>query len=215
MWSIVRVYTLPNKSLIDYFKTIPVIQRMYHVTDLEGICDHERKHVFADVPTPYTYMRHGLPKDGLLALEPDVETGFFGRTNKISHREPVTHDFGAIKELPADLCLNTSHYNLFYYLKQINEQTQVPVMYYQSATSGGSPDNEVAIVFDGDLFVYQYDSESQKPVQVIKNHNIEIQTSVLQKGLEHLGLSLPTHYFVLHTSTFDWHRYDIFSRWLY
>ncbi len=214
MWSIERVYTLPKKSIIDYFKTTRIIQSMYHVTDLEGMDDHERTHVFSAVPTPYSYLRHGMLNGGLLALVPDVENGFFGRSHKITPRAPITDDFGAIAALPDFLRLNTSHYNLFYYLQQINEQTGVPVMYYQSATSGGPPDNEVAVIFDGDMFVYQYDTKTQKHVQVIKNHNIEIKIAVLQAGLQHLGLSLPTHYFVLHTHTFNWNRYMIFSQWL-
>jgi hypothetical protein len=36
-WDIVRVYTLPNKYIIDYFKTIPVVEKIYLVNDLEGI----------------------------------------------------------------------------------------------------------------------------------------------------------------------------------
>jgi len=182
-WDIQRVYTLPTPSVIDHLKSIPLVENIYHVNDLEGI------------------------DGGLLAASPDVESGFYAKRR--GEREPITNDYGGVNEFPEKLRLNTSHFNLFYLLKQVNEKNKVPVMYYQCATWGGPPDNEVCVVFDGDMFVYWFDVETGKHAQVINNQHIEIEPTVLQKGLQHLGLLLPTNYFVLHTRTFDLERYSI------
>jgi hypothetical protein len=208
-WSIVRVYTLPQPAVVDLLKSIPEVEEMYLVNDLDGISDHERKLVFSEVPTEYSHMRHGLPNGGLLAIVPDVDTGYYGEPDRRRKRVALTNDYGTIKELPEVLNLNISHFNLFYSLKQLHDQTGVPIMYYQCAIWGGAPDDELAVVFDNGMFVYRYNTETKKNVQVIDNQDFEIQTSVLQKGLEHLGLSLPTQYFALHTSPFDWGRYSI------
>jgi hypothetical protein len=214
-WDIVTVYILPKKSIIDFFKTISVVKGIYLVNDLEGIDDHARKFIFSDVPTEYSYMRHGLPNGGLLAMKPEVKTGFYGEiVDEERIMVPVTNDYGVINELAAIPELNSSHFNLFYFLKQLNDQTQVPIMYFQDAMWGGPCGDDLAVVFDGDIFVYRGYGQIENGFQVVKNPHVDAQTTILQKGLEHLGLSLPTNYFALHTRRFDWSRYSIFNRWL-
>jgi hypothetical protein len=129
---------------------------------------------------------HTLPEGGLLVVTPDPS--YFGR------------DPDEIPRIAHSVYYHVMKEELFVLLKQLNDQTKVPVMYYQCATYGGLTDDEFSIVFDDDLFIYWWDDDAQKRLQLLEdNQTIEIQTSVLQKGLEHLGMSLPTYYFVLHT----------------
>jgi hypothetical protein len=212
-WDIVRVYTLPKKSVIDYFKTIPVVESIYLVNDLRGVDKHARDNIFSDVPTEYSYMRHGLPDGGLLAMVPEVKTGFYGkRVSEERIMEPITNDYGVINELAAIPELNISHFNLFYLLKQMHDQTRVPIMYFQEAMWGGPCGDDLAVVFDGDIVVYRGHGRIENVFQVVKNPNVGPKTTVLQKGLEHLGLILSDNYFVLHTREFDWSSYLIFHR---
>jgi hypothetical protein len=212
-WDIVRVYTLSNKSVIDYLKTIPVVEDIYLVNDLEGIDKHSREYIFSDVPTKLSYKRHGLPDGGLLAMVPEVKTGFYGEfVDDERIMVPVTNDYGVINELAAIPELNVSHFNLFYFLKQIHDQTGVPIMYFQDAMWGGPCGDDLAVVFDGDIVVYRGHGQIENVFQVVKNPDVEAHTTVLRKGLEHLGLILPDEYFALHTREFDWSRYHIFYR---
>ncbi|OQP49783.1 hypothetical protein A4H97_28245 [Niastella yeongjuensis] len=213
-WDIVRIYTFPEKNVIDFFKTIPVVESIYLINDLEGVDDYSRENIFGDVPTKYSYMRHGLPDGGLLAVEPEVKTGFYGEcVDEERIMEPITNDYGVINELTAIPELNTSHFNLFYYLKQLNDQTGVPILYFQDFMWGGPSGDDLAVVFDGDIIVYRGHGKIENGFQVVKNLDVEAQTTILQKGLEHVGLILPDEYFALHVREFDWGRYGIHSRW--
>jgi hypothetical protein len=212
-WSIVRVYTLPAPTVIDHFKNMAEAEVMYLINDLKGIrSDFSKNVIFSDVPTEHSHKRHGLPNGGLLAIVPDIDTNYFGRRVDETKMTPVTNDYGDIKKLSKALELNISHYNLFFRLKQLNEKTGVPIMYYQSATWGGMVDDELSVVFDGGIFVYWHNWSIKKVYQLKRDFAFEIETSVLQKGLQHIGLSLPTHYFALHESPFDWNRYAIWHK---
>lgn len=210
-WDIVRVYTLPNKAVIDYFKAISVVESIYLVDDFRGIDKYARETVFSDVPNEYNEARHGLPDGGLLAMVPEVETGFYGKSVKDKRiMLPITNDYGVINELAAIPELNTSHLNLFYLLKQVHDQTRVPIMYFQDMMWGGPCGDDIAVVFDGDIVVYRGNDEKiENAFQVVKNPDVEESSTVLQKGLEHLGLVLPYDYFVLHTRKFAWENYLI------
>ncbi|SDH19326.1 hypothetical protein [Chitinophaga filiformis] len=143
-----------------------------------------------DMDVVNTLEKHTLPEEGLLSITPSHD--YFGRDPDEIPRIAHSKYYHVMKE------------ELFTLLKQLHDQTHVPIMYYQCATWGGLTDDEFSVVFDGDLFVYWWDSDTQKPLQLLDdNRTIEIPTSVLQKGLEHLGMSLPTYYFALHTRDYS------------
>ena len=77
---------------------------------------------------------------------------------------------------------------------------------------GGPCGDDLAVVFDGDIVVYRGYGQIGNVFQVIKNPEVEAQNTVLQKGLQHLGLVLPERYFALHARKFAWGSYVIFHR---
>jgi len=207
-WHIERVYTLPESSVIDFFKNTPEKPEVYLINNLEGIrSEYTRDVIFSSVATEQSAMQHGLPEGGLLAVKPAINTYSSGKDQDVPGATNIDNNLA--EQLPAELDLNDSHIRLFSLLKQINDKTGVPLMYFQCATWGGLTEEEFSVVFDGGIYVYWEDADNEQCFELRNGEAVELQTSVLQKGLGHVGLSLPTYFFALHESDFDWQRYRI------
>jgi len=211
MWSTVSIYTLPQVAVIDFLKDIPAMTMCVVNTLTEDTLTS------SDLPTEddfrWNYRPRSMPDGGILSVQTDVDDFFDRHTNfdEAKMYAILANDYGVIGRIPGilgDWTLSDDHLKLLISLRRLNEQTRVPVMYYDCATTGG-PEQEFSVVFDDDIFVYWEDrSDRTKHGLELKNNvAFKLQTSVLQKGLEHLGVILPGKYFALHSRSADAMRY--------
>lgn len=210
MWSTVRIYTLPQAAVIDFLKDMPTIMTMSVVNTL-------KKDMLSDLPTEddfeWNYRPRSMPDGGFLSAQTDVDD-FFDRHRNFDEAKMyaiLANDYGVIGRIPGilgDWTLSDDHLKLLISLRRLNEQTHVPVMYYDCATTGG-PEQEFSVVFDDDIFVYWEDrsDRTKHALQLKNNVASKLQTSILQKGLEHVGVVLPGRHFALHSRDADAMRY--------
>jgi hypothetical protein len=109
---------------------------------------------------------------------------------------------------------------LFRFLKEAFEQTRSPIVYYQCVTLGGEVEEETAWIFDERELVYQHhpdgvvdDMPGDKPLLIEytpeQKRFLESDQDLLQLAMRPLGLNLPTRFFALHETSFDWKLYRI------
>ena len=205
MWRANQIYTLPNKDIIAFFKSYDSLKnRLFLINDLEGIrSDYTRSFMLSDNDCINKHMWHSLPKGGLLAIAPVLyKTGYddFDEDDlflKSNYSENINARWN---EFEGDLpdVLNSLH-----------QKTHIPILHYTCEMWGGDIEEESAIVFNKGNFIYKFDADGNKSYQLKDDSAIEIDTTPLQKGFEHLGLHLPTWFFALHEGSFNWKRYWI------
>lgn len=223
-WSADQVYTLPHPIIIDYFKGIPAFQkRLFWVNDLEGIrFDWVKNFIFSKRSTRHSHMRHSLPERGLLVIAPHLyKTGYDIHQSsnddfwKFNIQTPgdkwaaIDNSFGDNLQFPLKLNLHNNQLKLLSSLQWLHKQTKVPIMYYKCEMWGGLTDEEISIIFNNGVYVYWHDCESDTTFQLQEEEAYATEKTALQKGLEELGLLLPTPFFALHEGSFDWQRYQI------
>jgi hypothetical protein len=208
-WDIDVIYTLPHPAIINVFRLIPEVGGVYLINDLQGITsEFERNWMLSDVPHPNSHMRHGLPESGLLATHSTIYRNIRDNTFIYTEKLPGTKSkHKTIEGLPSKLKFYKKQITLFSRLMSLNAKTKVPIMYYQCDMWGGLIDEEFAIVFNGEVSVYWRDNSRERTFLIRDEGDVEFETTPLQKGLEYLGLTLPSHYFALHSRNFDWARY--------
>ena len=212
MWSTVSIYTLPQTAVINTLKAIPAIMTMTVVNALEKDAFTSSDHPAED-DFEWKHRPLSMPDGGFLSVQADVDD-YFDRHRNFDEAKmyaTLAKDYGVIGRIPGILghwILSDEHLKLWVALRRLNEQTRVPVMYYDCATTGG-PEREFSIVFDDDIFVYwqERDGRTNYALQLKNNVSSKLQTSVLQKGLEHVGVLLPGWYFALHSRSADAMRY--------
>lgn len=228
-WSAYIVYTLPEPAIIDAFKSVPGLEQyMFLVNDFRGIRhDWTQSFMLTDGPHEYSHLRHGLPPSGLLAIGPRIyETGYDRGGDKAGRGFIKNYSTGfstcwstipaqntPVSILPSRLEVNAETKQLLAFLQHLHQVTaQVLVLYYCSMW-GGDVDEEYAVVFDKDMHIYWRDTETDT-TWLLQGENaletekaIEAESGPLSLSLAHLQLFLPSGFFALHQTSFDWKQY--------
>jgi len=220
-WKADQIYTIPKPEIIQYFKSIEDFkEEIFLVDNLEGIRSESiRKYILSDEPNEYSFLKHTLPEKGLLVIKPvvyktgydkDYDTNIFW--NKYKEYKEDRWDFiNSICSVKLDLNLDLSdnQLKLLSYLKILNNKFDTPFLFYFCEMWGGDIEVEFAIVFNKEIKVYQYEYNSKKSIEIINNKTKKLKQPVIQIGFKHLNLTLPTGFFALHESSFDWKRYQL------
>ena len=217
-WSTTVIYTLPNEEIIDYFRDIDSLKnRVFKVADLDGIRSEWTRDLFESNKK----QKHTLPIDGLLVIAPSIyrtgydkepnETFFTNNTrdvNKFSNLPYVTFPYCLSDNIRQQIILTEDEASLVKTMVFLSRKTNIPLVYYRCEMWGGMVEIEYAIVADNDqLSVYVFNEDTNKTENLLEQ--IEIDSSSLQAGLSHLGLDLPSSFFALHESSFDWQPYQV------
>ncbi len=220
-WKANQIYTKPTPELIDYLKTIDGFkEELFLVDNFEGIrCDWARSFMLSEKPNENSCLKHFLPKGGLLVIKPEVDKTGYDKdydTNKFwnKYKEYPNDKWDFIDsvssiKLDLNLDLTDNQLKLFSFLKSLNENFEIPVLYYYCVMWGGSIEEEYAIVFNKGTKVYQYDNESEKDLEITKEGKTKLNSTVLQTSFRYLDLELPTWFFALHEGSFNWKQYHI------
>lgn len=195
-WRANVVYAAPTDSVIDAFRRLGLGDALFVVRDLEGIrFSWSREQFFGDSPGE---IRHDLPERGLLAVMPPIIRTSYDKEFVASRASRAQFDDGygddpATKWENAGLRgrdrVNGLEWptGLHRTMTEIARATGETVVHYFCETSGGPPDVEVAFIASPEIAVVD-----REPLVV---------------ALAALGLELPTGYFALHETSFDWSRY--------
>lgn len=220
-WSAEQVYTIANTTVIERLQQIEELrQGLFNIDTLEkGIRSKWTKEIFFENEHhERKHIKHSLPQDGLFVINPSMSrTAYDDEHNAFyeSYAEYKKNKWQFIEHIeiaPMVLSLNLTleQCKLLAFLQQLNEETKQPFVYYKCEMWGGDIDEEIAVVFDGKIMVYYFDELTGEYKQMIGAEIKELEgTTALQKGLEAIGLVLPTHFFALHETSFDWYPYRI------
>ena len=220
-WKADLIYTKPNPEIIKYLSGIEGFSdELFLVKDLEGIMfDWTRSFMLSDKQNENSYMKHTLPKEGLLVIKPKVSgTGYDEdyETNEFwdKYKDYPTDKWDFIDsvstvKLDLNLDLTENQLKLLTFLKSLNRKFDTPILYYYCVMWGGYVEEEYAIVFDKETKIYQYDNENKKDIELIGKEKRELKSTLLQTSFKYLDLELPTWFFALHEGSFDWKRYHV------
>jgi hypothetical protein len=220
-WTADLIYTKPNPDLIKHLGGIEgFADELFLVDDLEGIrFESTREFMLSDQETEKSHMKHGLPESGLLAIKPNVSaTGYDTDFEMDSfwdiYKDAPADKWGFMESLPyeqleLEIDLQGNQRKLLGLLKSLSMEFNTPILYYFCFMWGGYTEEEYAVVFDKGMRVYAYDREKEKDVEIIGGAREELSSTLLQTSLKHLDLDLPTWFFALHESSFDWKRYHL------
>ncbi|MDM1398611.1 hypothetical protein HX049_15800 [Myroides odoratimimus] len=220
-WSAEQVYTIANTTVIERLQQIEELrQGLFNIDTLEkGIRSKWTKEIFFENEHhERKHIKHSLPQDGLFVINPSISrTAYDDEYNAFyeSYAEYKKNKWQFLEHIeiaPMVLSLNLTleQCKLLAFLQQLNEETKQPFVYYKCEMWGGDMDEEIAVVFDGEMMVYYFDELTGEYKQMIGAEIKELEgTTALQKGLEAIGLVLPTHFFALHETSFDWYPYRI------
>ncbi|MDM1066297.1 hypothetical protein HX082_14715 [Myroides odoratimimus] len=220
-WSAEQVYTIANTTVIERLQQIEELrQGLFKIDTLEkGIrSEWTREIFFENEHHERKHIKHSLPQDGLFVINPSMSrTAYDDKANAFyaSYAEYKKNKWQFLEHIeivPMVLSLNLTleQCKLLAFLQQLNEETKQPFVYYKCEMWGGDIDEEIAVVFDGEMKVYYFDELAGEYKQMIGAEIKELEdTTALQKGLEAIGLVLPTHFFALHETFFDWYPYQV------
>ncbi|MDM1402202.1 hypothetical protein HX033_16150 [Myroides odoratimimus] len=220
-WSAEQVYTIANTTVIERLQQIEELrQGLFNIDTLEkGIrSEWTREIFFENEHRERKHIKHSLPQDGLFVINPSMSrTAYDDQANAFyaSYAEYKKNKWQFLEHIeivPMVLSLNLTleQCKLLAFLQQLNEETKQPFMYYKCEMWGGDIDEEIAVVFDGEMKVYYFDELAGEYKQMIGAEIKELEdTTALQKGLEAIGLVLPTYFFALHETSFDWYPYQV------
>lgn len=212
-WYADQIYTLPDPKLIQELQTEEYFRRkLFLVNNMEGIRSTWTREFMLDnlgIDDGRQEMKHTLPPDGLLVIEPHLyQTGYDNdydgnfwelyqeSDDKWNFRKEESASPSLSSKVSVDQDLNDNQIHLFAYLESLSEKYNIPFVYYYCDMWGGAIDVEFAVVFDkGEVHVYEYSEQ--------------IDNSILPQAMLHLGLHLPSFFFALHEGSFDWKRYFI------
>jgi hypothetical protein len=221
-WTADQIYTLPNHEIIRFFKSISSISnRLFLVNDFEGVRDeYIREQIFGNKKSQKNY-KFQFPPNGLLVVNPIIystgydvnrnEDNFWLNENNESEEswDFIDFDYKENLHLPATISVSESQLKLFALLESLNEETKTPIIYYKCETHGGENLEEYSIVFDKDISIYYFDKRRNKNYAIKNEKTFELESIILQESLYHVGIKLPTSFFALHQTSFDWKRYQI------
>lgn len=219
-WSADQVYMNVNPQVVAYLSSISELkQGLFVVEHLEGIrSDWTRDVFFNDDNHKSSASKYGLPDNGLLVINPALcRTGYDASDNKFYEEYAIYKetkwdflDDLNIEPIVFSLDFSLVQCKLFGFLKYLNEKFSEPIVYYTCNMWAGEIEEEVAIVFDNGISIYYYDLDDEAYKELIGADNKIIgNTTALQKGLSALGLDLPTHFFALHETSFNWELYKL------
>ncbi|WP_010255123.1 hypothetical protein [Myroides injenensis] len=219
-WSADQIYMKVNPEVITYLSDIADLKKgLFIVNHLDGIrSDWTRDVFFNDDNHKSSGVKHGLPDEGMLVINPSLyRTGYDTRNNEFYEKYALYTEtkWDFVDELNIEpivfsLDFSVQQCKLFGFLKFLNEKFNTPIVYYTCSMWAGDIEEEVAIVFDKGISIYYYDPEHEVYRELIETESkILTTTTALQKALSTLGLYLPTHFFALHETSFNWELYKI------
>lgn len=220
-WRAEQVYTVANTELINHLAQIESLRPgLFKVDKLEkGIrSEWTREIFFENEQHERRGIVHSLPEGGLLVINPSMY-----RVSYDDKDNPFYEDYQAYEEnkwnflkdieiepIVISFNLTPEQCKLLAFLKRLNEEFKQPFVYYKCEMWGGDIDEEIAIVFDGEMRVYYFDDMNGEFKQMIGTEIKELEdTTALQQGLKEIGLHLPTRFFALHETSFDWQPFLI------
>ncbi len=206
-WRANVVYSAPTTTVIAAFRRLGLGDALYVVRDLFGIrFEWVRERFFG---ANRGDICHGLPARGLLAVMPPITRSNYG--SALEQRANVAQfedDYGddpatkwekagfagraRIQELGGHQWPTGLHLAL----TEVARATGETLVHYFCETSGGPPDIEAAVIVAPDV-----------PLTLIGHEDGK--RDPLVEALTYLGLVLPTGFFALHESSFDWSRYAL------
>ena len=218
-WTADLIYTKPTPDLMKRLGGMEgFTDELFLVNDLDGIkSEWARAFMLSEQQTDSSYMKHALPASGLLAIKPPIRLGFgeaFKDAFWDTYRDYPADKWGFLassdyEQLEVGLDLKESQLKLLGFLRSLSREFETPIMYYYCFMWGGLTEEEYAIVFDDGIRVYAFDRETKKDVEIKGEQKEALTFTVLQASLKHLDLELPTWFFALHESSFDWKRYHL------
>lgn len=215
-WRAEQIYTNVNLRLIERLQQINELkQGLFRVDDLQqGIrSEWTREIFFENEQHERRTIVHDFPEEGLLVINPSLCRASHDNTDSDfydSYEDYEEQKWNFLNDLIVDpivisLNLTTEQCKLLAFLKQLNQEFKQPFMFYKCDMWGGDIEEEIAIVFDKEMYVYYFDEMNRSFKQMIGTEIKELEnTTALQCGLEHIGLHLPTYFFALHETSFDW-----------
>ena len=220
-WSAEQVYTIANTAVIKHLQQIEELrQGLFALDTLEkGIRSEWTKEIFFENEHhERRAIKHDLPERGLLVINPSMYRTSYDnkdRTFYETYQRYAETKWSFLEELtlvPVALSLNLTleQCKLFAFLHMLNQKFKQPFVYYKCEMWGGDIDEEIAVVFDGEMSVYYFDEMNGVYKQMIGTEIKELEeTTALQQGLKEIGLQLPTRFFALHETSFDWYPYQV------
>ena len=218
-WRADQIYTIPTVELIEYLQEINTLSDgLFLVNDLEGIrSDWTREFMLSNKKNENSSLKHALPDSGLLAILPKMYlTGYDSDVSDFwveysSYKEDKWSFMESFSFEPykTDLEFSLNQKRLLTFLEFLNKKFNVPLLYYYCEMWGGDIDKEHAIVFNDIIKSYAFDAENETDVEITSSGKNKLVSTVLQTAFQHLSLNLPTWFFALHESSFDWKRYHI------
>ena len=220
-WKADQIYVKPNIDLMNYLSSIDGFSdELFLVNNLEGIrSEFTKNEIFANRQNEHSQHKHALPEAGLLVIKPKIyKTGYDSadhdpifwdkyQDNQDDKWAFINENKMYNDEFPTSIA--ASQPKLFSFLEKLNIRFNVPILYYYCIMWGGEIEEEYALIFDKGIKIYQYDYETEKDFQLMANSKIELDATTLQIALKHLDIALPTWFFALHESSFDWKRYQV------
>lgn len=218
-WRAEQVYTIANTALLDRLKQIEQLkQGIFVVNDLrQGIrSEWTRDIFFENEQHERKNTVHTLPEEGLLVINPSMyRASYDDKDNSFYEDYQIykEHRWNFLKDIELDpivisLNLPPEQCKLLAFLKQLNKEFNQPLVYYKCEMWGGDIDEEIAVVFDGEMRVYYFDEMNGEYKQMIGAEIKDLEeATALQQGLSEIGLHLPTHFFALHETSFDWYPF--------
>lgn len=219
-WNAEQVYTLANSKLIEHLVQIDALKLgLFKIDDFRGIRSQWTRQVFVENENhERKEIKHDLPKEGLIVINPTMyRTSYDDKNNDFyeCYKEYELTKWDFLKNIAAEpiilsLNLTMEQCKLLTYLRYLNTKFDQPFVYYKCEMWGGQIEEEISIVFDGDMRVYYFDELNGGYKQLIDTELKELEdNTALQIGLASIGLHLPTHFFALHETSFDWCPYRV------
>ncbi len=220
-WKADQIYTKPNIDLINYLSAVDGFSdELFLVNNLEGIrSEFTKNEIFSIQHNEHSHQKHTLPAEGFLVIKPKIyKTGYDinddadyfwdkYQDNPIDKWAFIPEGNNSNLEFP--MTISASQRKLFSFLHKLNNQFEVPFVYYYCVMWGGEIEEEYAIIFDKEIKIYQYDYDAEKDFQLLDEKKIELDSTILQTALKYLDLDLPTYFFALHESSFNWKKYHV------
>ncbi len=214
-WYAYHLFAEASTPLLDKFLANPVMSKgVYWVRNLTDYPWHDSK------------VKHGLPSNGLLVVRPvgDPSSHYaeWYKNQIISWFDIHESETIELSILPNLIQQDNPDYNLeayppqafLKYMKQLSIYNKTTLAFYHCSMWGGDTDIEFAWVFkNGDEVAYS-GMEFRDFPNTIKEYRqngeiIERKGYVLTDMLSNFSVNLPTPFFALHTSNFQWESFKI------
>lgn len=201
-WYAHNIYIPANPTAMELLRGDPYIKPfLFFVKSLDKFIWH----------TPEVI--HSLGKTGLLVIQPvgpteEHSTHWYGRVLPWDSLQVMEEAEKVDTHVDED---QSPPQSLLQFLRSFSMKTKVPVLFYSCFMWGGDVEFEAAWVFLPEQYTYVGLGGKEPCVQAISDKGV-ISTEagdVLGKALCHLGVSLPTSFFALHTRRFDWAEHQI------